>query len=358
MDETSHQENQMTTPTLPDLFTLNSGVHLSSPSEWLYHRQELLEAILPLEYGSIPPAVPIRAERLNEHILRSPEQPRHAQYRLVAGTEPPVTYVLDLLIPEGNGPRPVVLNGDLCWRYLNDEITRLVLGRGYILAAFNRTEIVPDHNEYGRSIGLYAAFPDLDFAALSAWAWGYHRAVDFLLTLPEVDGEKIVISGHSRGGKAVLLAGATDERIALTNPNNSGCGGAGCYRIQGAGSETLADILRRYGYWFNPRLPAYIGREGELPFDQHFLKAAVAPRLLLTTEALGDLWGNPSGTWHTHQAAREIYRNLGIEQKIGIWYREGGHAHSLADFQALLDFSDWQFFGKPPQEQFDYNPFG
>jgi dienelactone hydrolase len=135
---------------------------------------------------------------------------------------------------------------------LGDDITRLVLSRGYILAAFNRTEIVPDHNEYGRTTGLYAAFPKLEFGALSAWAWGYHRAVDFLDILPEVDGDRIAISGHSRGGKTVLLAGATDERIALTNPNDSGCGGAGCYRIQGQGSETLSDILHRFAYWFNP----------------------------------------------------------------------------------------------------------
>jgi hypothetical protein len=324
--------------------------------DWPLRRKELLDAVLEIEYGPIPPPAPLRIERLNEHTLRGTAV-HHSQFRLIAETTPAVSFILDLLIPPTSAPCPVILNGDLCWRYLSDDITQMILERGYSLAAFNRTEIVPDHAEYGRSIGLYAAFPELDFGALAAWAWGYHRAVDFLLTLPEVDHSKIAITGHSRGGKTALLAGAADERIALTNPNDSGCGGAGCFRIQGQGSETLEDIVTRFPFWFSPKFQGYIRRESELPFDQHFLKAAVAPRCLLTTEALGDLWANPSGTWHTHEAAKEIYRFLGVEHHIGIGYRQGGHAHSLADFQTLLDFADWQFFGKPPQLQFNRNPF-
>jgi hypothetical protein len=349
-------EDDMTTATLPDIFTFANGDRLSSPLGWQARRQELLDSILPVEYGLAPPAAPLRAEMLNAHALGAGGI-QHSQHRLIVETDPQVSFLLDLLIPPANAPRPVILNGDLCWRYLTDDITHLVLERGYILGTFNRTEVAPDHDSYGRSVGLYAAYPDLDFGALAAWAWGYQRAVDFLLTLAEVDGGKIAITGHSRGGKAVLLAGATDQRIALTNPNDSGCGGAGCFRVEGADSETLEAIVTRFPYWFSPELSAYVGRESELPFDQHFLKAAVAPRSLLTTEALGDLWANPSGTWRTHAAAKEIYRFLGFESRIGIWYREGGHAHGLVDFQALLDFADWQFFGKTPSEAFDRNPF-
>lgn len=342
---------------LPDLFLRKDGSRLSSPADWSQHRRELLDRVVLLEYGPIPPPAPVRAELLSSHPLMEPEGSRHVQYRLYVDTSPVISFLMDMYLPASDQPLPVVLNGDMCWPHLDSSIYRLLMKDQVILAAFNRTEIVPDHDQYGRSTGLYAAYPQMEFGALSAWAWGYHRAVDFLLSLPEVDAEKIAISGHSRGGKAVLLAGAMDERIALTNPNDSGCGGAGCYRIQGEGSETLADIMRRYGYWFNPQLSAYIGREDELPFDQHFLKAAVAPRRLLTTEALDDRWANPLGTWHTYQAALEIYRFLGIEDKIGIWYRSGGHAQGPQDFQALLDFIGWQFFERQPQAVFNRNPF-
>lgn len=342
---------------LPDLFQFNNNTLLTSPADWPHRQQELLDAVVPLEYGPIPPTAPVRSELLSSHPLAEPAGSRHLQFRLRVETTPQLSFTIDLYIPASDNPLPVILDGDMCWPHLDRTIYRLVMENQVILAAFNRTEIVPDHDQYGRTTGLYAAFPDLGFGALSAWAWGYHRTVDFLLTLPEVDAAKIAISGHSRGGKAVLLAGVTDKRIALTNPNNSGCGGAGCYRLQGPNSETLGDIMRRYGYWFNPLLAEFIGRESELPFDQHFLKAAVAPRLLLTTEALGDLWSNPSGTWHTHTSALEIYRFLGIEDKLGIWYRPGGHAHGPEDFQALLDFIKWQFNGRQPQSVFNQNPF-
>jgi hypothetical protein len=101
---------------------------------------------------------------------------------------------------------------------------------------------------------LFAAYPDHPFGAVAAWAWGYHRAVDFLITQSEVDKSKIAITGHSRGGKGGHLAGATDERIAITAPNNSGTGGAASFRFQTAESESLRMITKSFPTWFTPRI--------------------------------------------------------------------------------------------------------
>jgi endo-1,4-beta-xylanase len=87
------------------------------------------------------------------------------------------------------------------------------------------------------------------------------------------------------------------------------------------------------------------------------LKALVAPRPLLTTEALGDLWANPTGTWRTYKAAAEVYRFLGVEDRIGIWYRPGEHEHGRDDWHAFLDFADWHFKGILPDRCYDDNPF-
>jgi hypothetical protein len=343
---------------LNDLFRFENGERVRTLADWRRRRQELLKLVLEIEYGRLPPAPPGTAgEFLHRHDVARYQNAHHHQYRLVTRGERPFAFLLDLLIPEGAGPFPVVLNGDGCWRYLTDSVTREVLRRGNILAAFNRVELAPDIYTMDRVTGLYRVYPEGDFGSLAAWAWGYHRCVDFLLTLDNVDPARVAIVGHSRGGKAVLLAGATDERIALTAPNNSGCGGAGCFRRQGPKSETMADILGGVGYWFSPRLKEYIGREQDLPFDQHYLKALVAPRALLSTEALGDLWANPTGTWQTHLAAREAYRFLGAEQRIGIWFREGEHDHGDTDWAAFLDFMDWQFRDRRPARRFDENPF-
>ncbi len=143
-----------------------------------------------------------------------------------------------------------------------------------------------------------------------------------------------------------------DERIALTVPNNSGCGGAGCYRLQAPKSEDIAAITKNFPYWFHPRFRDFIGRVDRLPFDQHSVKALVAPRALLTTEALGDLWANPQGTQQSHRAAREVFEFLGAADKMGLVYREGKHEQNHEDWLVLLDFADKVFFDKPATRDF------
>jgi hypothetical protein len=340
----------MSTHELPDLLRFDSGERVAA-ADWKRRRQELYAAIVPVEYGGLPPSLPlVDVELLHPSYLGDT---RFEHYRLTFLANPPFSYVARLWIPPGTGPFPVMLTGDGCWCYRPEAATAEILRRGYILAEFNRTEIASDNYKPGRTTGIYPLFPEHHFGALAAWAWGYHRCIDFLQTVDFVDANRIAATGHSRGGKAALLAGATDERIALTAPNNSGCGGAGCFRVQGQSSETLADILKLAGYWFGPDLPAFIGRETELPFDQHFLKALVAPRLLLSTEARGDLWANPEGTLQTHLAAREAYRLLSAEERISIWYRDGEHEQGLRDWQALLDCADWHWRGVEPPEPFD-----
>jgi len=346
----------MTAHDLPDLFRFDDGTRVRERGEWVRRRAEIASVLIPIEYGEVPPTAPMgglfETKRSPAGHLNGSES---REYLLTIDASPRVEFALRVLIPKGTGPFPVILNGDACWP-LNDKIRREMLGRGVILARFNRENLARDSSEPGKPHGVRAAFPG-NYGALAAWAWGYHRAVDLLLTIPEVNPAQIAISGHSRGGKTTLLAGATDERIALVHANQSGCGGAGCFRWQGGKSETLADILRQFPYWFAPGLKDFIGREETLPFDQHSLKALIAPRPLLTTEALDDLWANPEGTWQSHRATREVYRFLGEEEKIAIRFRHGPHDHALADWVALLDFMEVQFRGKAAGETDEENPF-
>ncbi|MDD4891515.1 MAG: hypothetical protein PHU85_16475 [Phycisphaerae bacterium] len=349
---------------LPDLFEFSDGSRVRTPDDWRRRRTELLELLQEFEYGHMPPPAPVEGELLMRNFAGE-YKARQFQYRLSVGhSQPggqrPVSFILDVFVPEGpgiEGPFPVVVDGDACWPILSGEIAREVVGRGYALAWFNRLEVATDNKATGRQHGIFDLYPGGDYGTLAAWAWAYSRAIDFLLTLPFVRADQIIATGASRGGKTALLAGALDERIALTAPNDSGCCGAGCFRFLGPQSETLQEMIDHAGFWLSPRLREFLGREHELPFDQHALKAAVAPRLLVTTEALGDLYANGPGTWLTHAAAREAYRFLGVEDRIGIVYREGRHAHLLADWQALLDFADLHFRRRPAPRRFDLCPF-
>jgi len=339
---------------LPDPFLKADGTRVRTRGEWARQRRELLHRILYYQYGELPP----RGSRVTGELIGSRAAPDGLgtvrDVRLSMGLRGVVKVRLMLAVPKEAGRHPVILDGDLGWGRLNDDFIRMVLQRGYILAAFNREEVGPDSPERA---GVYQAWPDYDGGRLSAWAWGFHRTLDYLLTLSEVDGKRVAVTGHSRGGKCALLAGATDERIAVTAPNNSGCGGAGNYRFYDEHCETLEAIVRRFPYWFHSRFADFIGNVQRLPFDQHTLKACVAPRALLSTEALGDLWANPRGTQQTYQAALEVYRWLGVPNRIGIHFRPGKHEHNLDDFRTLLDFCDLQFFGKSVPTRFDVLAF-
>ena len=343
---------------LPDPFVFRDGSRVASRDDWSRRRAEIAELILDVEYGGLPPAPDsLDVQRLHTHNEKHLDGAKYTQYRLVHGGHPAFHFRLDVLVPNADAPVPVVLTGDGCYQYVTDNLRRDILSRGFALAVFSRTAIVPDLYNSDRDTGLYLAYPDHTFGALAAWAWGYHRAVDALERIDGVDASRIAITGHSRGGKTALLAGATDERIAVTAPNGSGTGGTGSFLCQGPECERLADTIRMIPYWYGPKLPAYVDREPELGFDQHFLEAMVAPRGFLNTNGLGDLWGNPAGAWQVHMAAREVYRFLDAEDGIGHAYRAGGHDHSQTDWEVFLDFAQWRLQGKRQARSFDDNPY-
>jgi hypothetical protein len=277
------------------------------------------------------------------------------EYLLTMGSDAKITATLVLTTPAGKGPFPVIVKGDLCWKRVKPEIVAEVVKRGYALAEFDRTMIAPD--DKSRDKGVLAAYPNADEGDLAAWAWGFSRVIDFLVTQEEIDKDKIIVTGHSRGGKAALLAGALDERAALTVPNGSGAGGAGCYRVQPPKTEDLERIVTHFPNWFGPHFAQFIGHVDQLPFDQHEVRALVAPRALLNTDALGDVWANGPGTEQTYLAALEVYKALGVPDKIALHWRDGKHEQNLEDFTALLDFADHILLGKPAAQDLKKLPF-
>lgn len=338
----------------PDPLLRQGGERVVDPGHWPVRRQEISDLMLPLAYGRFPPVpTSTRLVCLHRTVLK-----RLAGAQLVSCRVEPdgvAPFALRLFVPTGAGPFPVIVSSDGCWHYADDAALDAMLARGYAFAEFNRVEIAADTGGPASSLTMAQAIAQP--RTLAAWAWGFHRVVDVVRTLAWIDPHAITVVGHSRGGKAALLAGATDERIALTSANNSGAGGAGCWRHQGPGAESLADLLREFAYWFDPRLQAYAGREHTLPFDQHFLKALVAPRALLTTEALDDHWANPQGSWLSHRAAAGVFELLGASHNMAIVFRRGSHDHTLADWNTLLDFADATLRGMAHRRPVAVNPF-
>jgi hypothetical protein len=234
----------------------------------------------------------------------------------------------------------------------------LILSRGYGLATFYSGDVDPDRPDFDDGIHPHYRAPGAapgphEWGTIAAWAWGMSRCVDYLLTVPEVDGRRIAAVGHSRNGKATLVAAAFDERIALAIPHQAGCGGTAPSR--GTVGESVTRINTSFPHWFCDEFPRFNDRPERLPFDQHALVALVAPRPILFSNAVEDTWANPLGQFEVLRAADPVYRMLGVEglgsdsvpevgrlldSRLGYFIRPGPHSMNRQDWTAFLDFAD------------------
>ena len=349
---------------LPDPFVFRDGTRVTNVAGWEKRRLEILEDTISLEFDGMPPQPEVfEVEPTDLHGRGST-----CTYRVHCGRkDKPFTFTFMTYMPNLKGRMPAVVTGDAMYAdNMNDAVIAEAKKRGFVCVKFNRTELAPDFPDPDRKHGINALWPNMKFTAISAWAWGYHRVIDALLTLDYIDPDRIAVSGHSRGGKTALLAGATDTRIRYTNPNGSGTHGCGAYRFlqrETAGqyadqiSEPLEFMMKNIGYWMGQGLWDYVGREGELPYDSHFIKALIAPRCYIETNGYGDIWANPRGAYLSWQAARETWKLYSAEKNCACWYRFGGHGHHLPDFTALFDFMDADIAGTPLPESISRAPY-
>ena len=123
--------------------------------------------------------------------------------------------------------------------------------------------------------------------------------------------------------------------------------------------EDLAALTsrERWWAWTHKDFENWVGREADLPFDQHFLMGLVAPRPLLRTEGSGDDWANPEGTCASFLATQPVYDFLDAPDANGIHIREGGHHQGEEDIDALREFADWHLCGVAPSRDFHAIPF-
>jgi hypothetical protein len=229
------------------------------------------------------------------------------------------------------------------------------IDRGYAVATFYCGDVEPDTtNAQGgvRETLRVPRSPD-DWGTLAAWAWGLHRAVDYLTHDADIDPQRIAVVGHSRLGKACILAAAFDERIALAIPLQAGCGGTAPSRSHVG--ESVARINTAFPHWFNGVFKEFNDQPERLPFDQNCLVALCAPRPVLLGAAVEDTWANPEGAFEMLRSADKVYRFVGadglsatempatnvlIDSNVGFFIRPGKHSMTKEDWKYFLDFAD------------------
>jgi hypothetical protein len=243
---------------------------------------------------------------------------------------------------------------------------RELFRRGYAYVMFNNNDCAEDttlRNADGswafRTTRFYLAYPGYDWGVLAGWAWGVSRIVDYLETDPLVDKNKLIVSGVSRTGKSAMIAAAFDERLAMAAPCVTGGGGLGAYRFSGAGrggKEGLADMMKKYPNWFSPHLHEFWGHVDQLPFDEHWFLALVAPRPFIALEGLTDQVSLENAVKQSWLGAQPAYALFGVTDHLGVNYANHGHAFTAEDMKALLDFADLHLRGIKTQRQFDQFP--
>jgi hypothetical protein len=233
------------------------------------------------------------------------------------------------------------------------------IARGYAMAAFLNSDVDPDKDDHFQD-GAHALLDiaprtESSWATLAAWAWGASRCMDYLSTDKAIDGKKVAVIGHSRGGKTALWAGAEDERFSLVISNDSGCGGAALSRRKFEGKEQVARITKAFPHWFCRQFRTYADNEAACPVDQHMLLALIAPRAVAVGSAFDDKWADPRGEFLSCVHAEPVYRLLGkkglgatempaspgAHHGDGIHYhlRPGKHDLTLDDWKSYWDFA-------------------
>jgi hypothetical protein len=199
------------------------------------------------------------------------------------------------------------------------------LARGWGYASLNPGSIQADNGD-GLTLGVIGLCNKgqprkVDgWGALRAWAWGASRAIDYFETDKAVDARHIAIEGHSRYGKAALVAMAYEPRMWTAYVSSSGEGGAKLHRRNwGEIVENVAGIDEYH--WMAGNFLKYAGplNWNDLPVDSHELIAMCAPRPVFLSagnggydvEPGGDSWVDAKGTFLAGAGAGPVYELLG-----------------------------------------------
>lgn len=327
----------------------------------LKSRDEMLEIMQKEVYGYLPPK-PDRLEWTvkNNYIGNFCAGKAAAQYVTLTAYmgEKSFSFPFMAVIPKGEGPHPFFIHinfrPNVPDRYMHSEE---IVDNGFACLSFCYEDVTKDNGDFcdGLAGVLYenGERGDTDAGKIAMWAWAAQRVMDYAMEEPRLDKNCAIVCGHSRLGKTALLCGATDERFTFAHSNDSGCSGAAITR--GKVGEKVADITKMFPFWFCENYKKYADKESEMPFDQHYLIASVAPRYAYVASAVEDIWADPASEMLACVAASGAYEKQGLtgfvcedrlpevgdiyhEGNIGYHLRAGAHYFSREDWNTLTAF--------------------
>jgi hypothetical protein len=302
---------------LPDPFTFLDGTPVTSKADFTCRQAEIAALAQEFEYGYKPctPYTATTAE-INENTLTI----------TVSGNGKTISFNCSITYPNtGSAPYPAMIG--MNYSFLNNTD---LLNLGVAIINFPSDEIAQQVDGSSRGKGKFYDFfcADHSAGAIMAWSWGISRLIDALEKTPEanIDASRLGVTGCSRNGKGALAAGAFDNRIVLTIPQESGSGGAASWRVsdyQGSSVQRLSQIVTE-NVWFRKNFNQFSNTATKLPFDHHLIAALCAPRALLIVENTSMTWLGNLSTWTTGNAAHKVWEALGKPDNMG--FTQVGHS--------------------------------
>ncbi len=341
-----------------------------TPSTWQQRRRELLHALETHAYG-VTPTLPVTVQgtATTENDRTFANKALQQRVDITMETERGVfKFPFWLFIPKHVEIPPILLH--VAFRFftpstyapIDNVPVEEIIDHGYALASLHYEDIVNDNLHGDFSDGLAAYFgtnkenraPD-DWGKIGMWSYAASRVMDYLVTRDDLDHAHTAVIGHSRLGKTALWTGAQDERFWCTISNNSGYGGAATSKHgspDGEKSWNFGDWHNGNWDWCCNNFMNNVNNEDEKPYDQSWLLAAIAPRLLYVGSAVEDRWADPdsefiSTVWASQ--AWELLKKPGLitpdrMPKPGDVFADGDVGYHLRFGSHFLSREDWNHY--------------
>lgn len=339
----------------PELMTMKNGDPVTKDN-WSERRKELVDILSAEEYGYLPPVYGKTAFTVQQGT--DTHCAGHAKCEKITATfsteKGDFSFDFHLVTPitPGKHPLVVLMNfGDYIYgKYLPTEE---IVDEGFAVAKIYYEDITADNDDMTDKLaGMYTRPADgTGYGKISLWAFAMSRALDCIIDRDDIDKTKIAALGHSRLGKTALWCGANDERFTYVFSNDSGCGGAAYERTKHENAETIAHMNRVFPFWFCENRQKHAGHEDEMPFDQHYLLAASAPRHVHVASADADLWADPYSEQLCALAASPAFELSGEKCDIpetpaaaGDVFKKGSVTYHLREGRHYLSRHDWKVY--------------
>ena len=311
----------------------NLIAELKSAEDWR-RRQAQVRETLARVFGPFPERTP-----LNARVTRTIEKADFRVEHVVFESRPNFYVTASLFLPRKlSGRAPAVLNvighTDIAYRspFYQHLILNLVrknfivlamdpIGQGERLQYFDpqlgRSLIggaTAEHSYVGKQCFLAGD------SAANYFTWDGIRAIDYLQSRPEVDPERIAVTGISGGGTQTSYISAMDERVKVAAPANYICG------------------LRRLYESIGPQDGEQNFNAGVLNgLDHADLLEVRAPRPTLMLVTTRDFF-SIQGARETYMEAWKAFEALGAPDQLAITEDDAGHDYTKKNLEALYAF--------------------